>query len=791
MFEQMFKLAVVISAVDNLTAPLAKMGKQLGIAQKQSAALQKQMARFKATALVGGAITGIGVGLAVGLLKAAGAAGKLQTSMMGVQAALKLNPAEFNQAMNMAQTTGIPTIFSAEQVGGIMQSMATSGLNKQQVLDPSILRQYVNFADVQAQVKKEDPNSVVSSAVGMAHMFQMYTTSQVQPFLNKVNAALLHTSDTASEFATTFRYIAGQSKMMGVNGSDTLATTSWLVRMGFGSGRGGTNYADFLKRSIYGSSGKKDAASNVQSGFFKNRQVNFQDAAGNFVGIPAAVKILQNFGNKFHHDAAKMSPLLNSIFGAQGGRIAMMMTTSGAATQYTNVQKQLGNTASISQTQEALNNTWQGKMKQFETTLQDIGQAFGRSVVPMLMPLVTVLDNILGRVLKFEQAHPEIMKWITTFIEIAAAASLIIGPMLVLVGVIGYLSASRALTAGFSLFGTAFRTALGPIGLLATAIYVLYQAWTHNWGGIQQKTHSAIAAIKAEIGPFLAMMNKALQTLGIEQVSHKTVGKPEAHGNHIAGLTGSQLTTVRSFKIPSWVKWGAGVLLGTKALTGMLGATTRVIGSVNSLVGVFSKLGSLSGLLLKFVGFIGRITGVTKLWTAAQAVFNAVADANPISLIIIGVVALIAVVVLLIMHWKQVVAWVENIANRFNKLGAGVKLLILTFAPFIGLPLLIISHWKPIETFFNGLFKTVGGVLKGVEHFFGIGGGSKPTSYATLSPGASGNGGDTNIHLHGNIVVQGGGNGVQAGKNVYKGIVQQAKTATRSRGTRPTTSYAR
>lgn len=700
--EKAFELAVVISAVDHWTGPVQKIAGQMGILEKQTAAVQKRMAQFKAMTLTGAAITGVGALMAAGLDKAVTSAGQLQTAMMGVKDAMKLTNDQYQRATNMAQTIGIPTIFSSVQVGGIMKSMSQAGLSNKQVLDPSILKQYVNFADVQAQMKNANPNDVVAAGVRMAHEYRLYSAAQIKPFLNQVNAALLHTNGTPDEFATTYRYVAQQSKLMGMNSSATLSATAWLDRMGFGNGRGGTNFADFLRRSIYGSSGKKADAAMVQAGFVQNGHSVFENANGKFVGIPAAVKILQDFAARFHNNANQMSPLLNSIFGTQGARIAMMMASKGAGEQYTNVQKQIAATASISQSQQDLNNTWAGKVKQLQTTLQDIGQAFGKSVMPVLLPLVKTLDDILGKVLKFEQQHPKIMKFISVFASIATAVLLVIGPLMTLTGVLGYLATSNALRMGLIILGRSFTGMLGPVGTITVAAYALYQAWTHNWGGIQQKTHGVIAAIKADIGPFLSMMNKVLQVLGIEQISHKTVG---LHGNSITGADGNPLTkVVRSFKIPTWVKWTAGVLLGTKALTGMFGVTTRVIGSLNSFVGVFSKLSSLPGLLLRFVAFIGRITGVTKLWTAAQAVFNAVADANPISLIIIGVVALSAVVILLITHWKKVVQWLKHAWQWYKNLGDNIKLLLAIFVPFVGLPALIISKWGAIKTFFSDLW---------------------------------------------------------------------------------------
>ncbi len=499
MLEQAFEVAVIISAIDRFTAPARLMAQQMGLLGQQSEALQKKLAGLKNMAFVGGAMTLAGAVMAKGLVGAADAAGNLETSLMGVKAALKLNNDEYQKTINLAQNVGIPTIFSAQDVGGIMQAMGTAGLNKQQVLDPNILKEYVNFADVQAQIKKENAPDVVSAAVKMAHQYQLYSSEEIKPFLNELNGALLHTNGTASEFATTFKYISQQAKIQGMSAQDTLDVTAWLDRMGLGNGRGGTNFADFLKRSIYHSSGKKADAAMVAAGFVKDGHSVFEDAKGNFVGIPKAVQIMQDFAKRFGNNANLMSPLLQSIFGTQGARVAQLMTTGGAADQYTNVRQQIAGTETVNQTQEGLNNTWQGKVKQLKTTLEDIKTTFGFSVRAALMPLLSGLDDILARVLKFAQAHPTIMKFVAGFATLATAALLVVGPIMLLAGVLGYLASSGMIAAGFSLIGSALATVL-PIILGFVAVgFLLYKAWQTDFGGIREKAAAVFNWLKTEV----------------------------------------------------------------------------------------------------------------------------------------------------------------------------------------------------------------------------------------------------------------------------------------------------
>lgn len=98
---------------------------------------------------------------------------------------------------------------------------------------------------------------------------------------------------------------------------------------------------------------------------------------------------------------------------------------------------------------------------------------------------------------------------------------------------------------------------------------------------------------------------------------------------------------------------------------------------LDGIVKLVSVLWNLRGLIevivaawLSYRLVMDAIVIATKLWGAAQAVVNAVMSAGPIGLIIAGVTALIAVIVLLIANWDKVVNvmsiawnWIKDIAS--------------------------------------------------------------------------------------------------------------------------------
>jgi tape measure domain-containing protein len=144
------------------------------------------------------------------------------------------------------------------------------------------------------------------------------------------------------------------------------------------------------------------------------------------------------------------------------------------------------------------------------------------------------------------------------------------------------------------------------------------------------------------------------------------------------------------------------------------------------------------------------MAAATKIAAAAQAAFNAVMAANPIALIIIGIIALIATVVLLVKNWDKigpaVMGALRTIGNFFTAIGKAaadffiwiwskitgffsmamgfvkknllniVNAVLTILFPIAGIVMvlvrLIIKHWDTIKAAFIGAAKAVAAGVK-------------------------------------------------------------------------------
>jgi len=88
-------------------------------------------------------------------------------------------------------------------------------------------------------------------------------------------------------------------------------------------------------------------------------------------------------------------------------------------------------------------------------------------------------------------------------------------------------------------------------------------------------------------------------------------------------------------------------------------------------------LGLLAGAILVLNGVVKVVTILTEAWSIAQAIFNAIMDANPIVLIIIGIIALIAVIVL---AYKKSATFRAIVQGAFRAIAAAGKAVVNALA---------------------------------------------------------------------------------------------------------------
>lgn len=176
----------------------------------------------------------------------------------------------------------------------------------------------------------------------------------------------------------------------------------------------------------------------------------------------------------------------------------------------------------------------------------------------------------------------------------------------------------------------------------------------------------------------------------------------------------------------------AGLQIAFEAVTGAIQTAFNLIksflgwlngGSVganvlkNSLIGVASAIGAIIVALKLYQTWTTIVAVATKGWAAVQGVLNAVMAANPIGIVIVAVMALVAAITML---WNNCEEFREFVAN----LGESLKNIVSAVGDwfvekFTNARDNIEIAWENIKDFFTGIWDGIKGAFASVGEWFG------------------------------------------------------------------------
>jgi TP901 family phage tail tape measure protein len=153
-----------------------------------------------------------------------------------------------------------------------------------------------------------------------------------------------------------------------------------------------------------------------------------------------------------------------------------------------------------------------------------------------------------------------------------------------------------------------------------------------------------------------------------------------------------------------------------------------IIDSFGWLIKNGEKILTVAGYIAGFIAVLWTLSTVIKAVAAAQAIWNIIISANPIGLIVIGIAALIAVIVLVVNYlvemyggWDKLFAdiggWVDNFVKGFGDAMKQVgKFFTDVFKGFGDFFKAIINVWIGLfEGFINFILGGVNGIISGLN----------------------------------------------------------------------------
>lgn len=249
-----------------------------------------------------------------------------------------------------------------------------------------------------------------------------------------------------------------------------------------------------------------------------------------------------------------------------------------------------------------------------------------------------------------------------------------------------------------------------------------------SWIEKNQELVRIIMIVVLAIGGFLMVAGSTIAVVGgVGLVITKTAGLLTGLGGAIKGIP-SLLETMQLRAMyagdavrGAFVKMRSGASM---AVTGVKNVATSMFSfaktaAINGVQAVKSFVISMASMAKQAV--VTAVTAIPPLIASVWS-FTAALLANPITWVVIGIVALIAALILLWQNWDAVVSFIKGVftsfvnwlVNGFNSirekvasLPAGFQVLLAAIFPLIGIPMLIANNWETIVTFFSGLWTRV------------------------------------------------------------------------------------
>lgn len=215
-------------------------------------------------------------------------------------------------------------------------------------------------------------------------------------------------------------------------------------------------------------------------------------------------------------------------------------------------------------------------------------------------------------------------------------------------------------------------------------------------GGVSfEEIAGAFQTATSEGGTFYQSMDKASQT-----TNGKISSLKDAFNSALGSMTESLLPFVTE-AVNGFTKlanWFANLDENGKRVVLILAGIAMAIGPVVSIIGTLIKVGSG---IKSLVTIINSWNVVTKLMTVAQGALNAVMNMNPISLIVIAIVALIAIIVVL---WNKCEWFREGVMTVINAIWGAIQ----SVGSFI------MGVFQNVFNFVSGIFTNLWNVIQTV-----------------------------------------------------------------------------
>src|SRR5690625_2023596 len=452
-------------------ADISSYSREMGKASKELGSFTERNAEtFSAFKKVGSAVTGAGLALSTGLGFAVKTAADFESGMSQVSAVSGAVGDDLQALENRARELGASTSFSAKEASEGLQYLALAGWDTTQMIDG--LEPVLHLAEAGALDLGRSADLVTDSMAGLGLGVQ-----DLDEYLDKVAQTSRNSNTDIDALMEAFVIAGGTFDRLNIPLSESNAFLGVLANRGFKASEAGTAINAIMTRLTQSSGPAADALEEIG--------VNAFDSEGNFRGMETVMRDVEKAMGTMT-DAEK-AHYQQQIAGLNHGKTFSAML-SGLGDEYDDLKESVVDSdGALLEMRDTMKDNLQGALENLSSAFEEILITLGTTLLPIVEKATEWLQKLADW---FNNLSDETKETIAIVTAIAAALALVVGPIMMLIGVI------PATIAGFKAIGVGLAAVFCVPGQIVAAIVAIAIVIYKYWDEIKEFTIAAWDAIK-------------------------------------------------------------------------------------------------------------------------------------------------------------------------------------------------------------------------------------------------------------------------------------------------------
>lgn len=691
--DSLFKLGVVISVVDKLSQPIRRMIDSVTSLEKTLQRGRQTVEYGQKMAVSGALIQGAADTARGALFTLLEPATRVQDAMAPLRNATTSTMGSIAASMAASKAAAVEWsrqhVQSAEEFVTANYMMASAGLNDIQAIEGTRAALAVATATMGDQAEAANLLATLYNNVGdrtrnvseeMTRLGDIVTyTQQVFQFANfgQLNEGLKYAIPAAMQYGSAIEEVSvvlGQLNNAGLQGS--MAGTAYAASM-----RNITKAAKALGFAV-----ARDADGGVS---FIGTLENIRRKFGDFTSMSDKTKMAfqQAFGDEGLRGISVLLPQIDSLKKNLKG-----------------VGDAVGITA---RAQAGIESAGSAPRKILQQNIDALKIQIGDRLIPVLNSILPPIKSIVTAMSGFAEAHPGLTKTVVLIAAIGAGALAILAPILTVGS--GFMMMVGYGIQGFGRLGQAmlrlntFLTG-GGIARGIRAISSGFETMASRGMYAADRLSTAQATLTAKV--------RSAGT-AVAQFGRQAIGQA-AQGLRTAADAGIRFARIAALQIVGGLRSAGAAALQLGRQAAITAATgLRNVASSGVMLGRQATLQAVTGIRALGLGIVNlsrqavmaAVTALPPLIASTWA-FTTALLANPITWVIVGLVALGAAIVALARNWDRVRTAVVNVWNVVRSATSGAIGAVISYLQGLGARIL-----GSIQGALNGVLNWVGGLL--------------------------------------------------------------------------------